>query len=200
MIEVNDIIRVALHYTGSNASEVLNVFWYQLTIDSLANASLMDILEDYLTDVWGDAWADFAAQSFSMDFFEVDIINPDGTVNRNIGERTLDIDGTVVGDGLPAVVSGYMYASTAVPKARGSKYVPGIAELNTSNGVLSAGAVADLSLMLIGYLATLTTGGSALIVPGVLSRPLEAFVPFTAQGLVNDIPAYQRRRKPNVGS
>lgn len=200
MINVNDILRVALHYTSPNASEILNVFWYQLTTEQLDNASVMNVIEDYFTDVWGAAWADFASQAFNIDFLEVDVINPDGTVDRNIGERTIDIDGTVIGDGLPAVVSGYIHASTAVPKARGSKYIPGVGELNTSNGLMTSEAVADLSLMLIGYLATLTTETTALLVPGVLSRPLEAFVPFLSHGLVNDVPAYQRRRKPNVGS
>lgn len=200
MILANEIVRAVLSYTAPNTSVMQNVFYYQLQLGDLANDSMMDILEDYFTDVWGDSWAVLAPTNATLESFSVDILNTDGTVDRNIGERDLSIPGTAGVSVSPAAVAGYFYASTTVPKARGSKYVPAISESVIDAGVFNATGITELSLMLIGYLADLVSGGSARLVPGVLSRPLEAFVEFTAQGLVNDVPAYQRRRKPNVGS
>jgi hypothetical protein len=38
------------------------------------------------------------------------------------------------------------------------------------------------------------------LLPGVVSRVTQLFYEFTGSGYTTDIPAYQRRRKVNVGS
>lgn len=196
----NEVVRCALTYIAPNASLMQNVFFWQNVGATLTNQQVLDTLEDFFEDVWGAAWQDIAATTAELSSMMCDVIRTDGTVARNLGERSLAITGTEGIDTASAAVSGYFYASTTVPKARGSKYVPAVADSVISNGEFNAGAITNLSLMLVAYLATIDVEGVSDLVPGVLSRPLEAFVAFSAQGLVNSIPAYQRRRKPSVGA
>jgi len=197
MATVGEIVRVAIHYTGNNAGDVMNVFHFVLSAGTGTDVDLLDDLAVWVADEWGGRWELMASQGYTLESFEADIINPDGTVDRNIGGDVIDIPGTVSGDALPAQNAYWMMAYTAVPKARGSKYVPGTTETEVANGALTAGVLADLALLLAIYLTPYT--GSFTLTPGVLSRVLEAFVPFIASGLIETLTATQRRRKVGVG-
>jgi hypothetical protein len=122
-----------------------------------------------------------------------------GLVLRNIGGGIIAVNGDVIEDVTPAAVSGYLMGYTAVPKARGSKYVPGIAETQINEGEFTAPALVKLATLLAIYLADVSLGSGASLEMGVLSKALGAFVSFTGSGLVESLPAYQRRRKQGVG-
>ena len=135
-----------------------------------------------------------------MDYFEADLVSVSGLVQQNLGVRNINVAGDAPGTTIAAAVSAYLMATTLAPKGRGSKYIPGLAETQTSDGEWSPTALATLSQMLLAYLATINATGGTQLVPGISSRTAQQFLPFLAQGLVESIPAYQRRRKPGVGS
>jgi hypothetical protein len=131
---------------------------------------------------------------------ELDIINPDGTVLRNLPSITSNLPGLTTSEAEPATLAGYIQGNTNTAKVRGRKYVPGIPEDSLDDGLLDAEILADLAVLLLAYLTDIPLGAGGDLVAGVLSRVLESFIPFNGSGTTTDVPAIQRRRKPNVGS
>lgn len=200
MATVNDLYKVTLSYTTPNASVAQNVFYYQLVNADCTDLELRNAVEDWVNDFWGPGWALLAGENAELVSMDIDQMFSDGTVNQNVTSVAIGISGDLVTGQAIAAVSGYLLAQTLQPKQRGSKYVPFIAEAAINDGILTTGATADLGALLILYLADLVVAGAATLTPGIISRTLVEFVPFLAQGTVNDVPCYQRRRKPNVGS
>lgn len=200
MTTAGEIIRSTLFYSVPNASVPQNVFYHLFGGPSRTDAATLDFLEVAWGTTFGDIWADLASTNATMDYVQCDVVNGDGTIVRSMGTVTLDVAGQVVGGTVAAATSGFIMANTALPKVRGRKYLPGMGELRIGNGIFDASALDELAAILAFYLDVLTASDGATWTPGVLSRVIEAFVPFDGTGLINDIPAYQRRRKPGVGS
>lgn len=200
-IDTGDIVRVVLTYDQVNSSDAQNVFMFEAQSGENDDA---DILADWVywaESVWGPDWVDFASQDVTLVQVDVDTLNVDGTVKANIGSATLAEQGSIAADPSGSANAGYILAATAVPKTRGSKYVPGPSELDTSDNLITGDALADLALLLLTLVSLYegdTTGLQYL--PGVLSRTLMRFEAFNETGYITDVPAYQRRRKRGVGS
>lgn len=193
-----EILRTVLHYVipGSAAQ---NVFFHEYTGPGTTDASALATIDAWFTAVWGPDWVQLGSQNAEMDFVECDVINPDGTVARNLGAQALNIAGTNPNSTGGAAISSYLLAYTDQPKQRGSKYVPGISEAMYDNNLFTAGALVDMAALLASYLSIINPGQTNEFTPGVLSRTLEVFVPFIGNGLIDAQPAYQRRRKDGVG-
>lgn len=200
MADTNAVVRVNIHYTLPNASDIMNVFHFRLLGGSMDNSLLASALEGWVESIWGDVWKALAVGACQLDRWEADVVNLDGTVAETIGSGSINLDGTVTGDALPAGNAAYMLAYTAVPKARGSKYIPGLGDNNVADGVLNAGGLVALANALLVFLADVSLGGGLSLTPGVLSKALGVFLAFQNSGLVDDRPAYQRRRKRGVGA
>lgn len=199
-LPVNSLIKLTLSYVYANASVANNVFIWSLGNLATEDVDVVDAIELWVTAFWGPAWQGIASSAAELVNGAVDVMNPDGTVAANLGIFPINLVGS---DGAPvtsAAVSGYLLAQTELPKARGSKYLPGVSEGAIGNGEFTPAAIADLSAALLAYLANIQVVGAGKLFPGILSRTLGAFVPFNATGSVESIPAYQRRRKPYVGS
>lgn len=199
-VAIGEAVRLTLFYTAAAASVANTVFNFVGTTAGSDDTDVLDALEDWIDTFWAPAWADLASDSSELEGFSVDKMNLDGTVAANIGTGDTNVAGTQVADTSTAAVAGYLLAQTELPKQRGSKYIPFLSEGATVDGKLNATALTDMALLLVSYLATINVSGGGKLAPGVLSRTLVEFVPFLPQGTVNDVPAYQRRRKPFVGS
>lgn len=200
MANVGDIVRVALHYTAANASDMMNVLHFKVTGSDMTNTALEAAIKAWIIAVWAPAWDNLGSQDTQLDRFEADIVGTDGLVLETIGGDSINISGGVLSQPLPPGVAAYMMAYTDVPKARGSKYVPGLAESHVDGGVLTGTCLTQLAALLLVYLADADMGGGTALVAGVLSKALGSFLPFTGAGLIDDRPAYQRRRKRDVGA
>jgi len=194
-----EIIRATIEYTVPNASDCINVFTFELS-NSADDADILQAFEDWVDNDWGPAWQDFASTACSLVGGQVDVINQDGTVDRNLGLYSRSIAGTTGSEAAPSVLGGYIQGNTNIAKTRGRKYIPGIPEDSIDSGLLDAEVLADLAVFLVLYLAGIEVEVGTDLVAGVLARVLEQFVPFADNGKVSDIPAVQRRRKPGVGS
>lgn len=199
MAALGEIVRLALHYTQPGAGDIMNVFHFKIAGTAPSDVDLLEDLGSWIFDEWGARWVLMAATVANLSHFECDIVALDGTVTRNIGGGIVDMDGTVSADVVPAGVASYLLAYTAIPKARGSKYVPGGAETEVQAGEWSAGYLADLALLLGIYLTPFIGGSGVTLTPGVASLTLGTFVPFLVSGAIDTLAAYQRRRKAGVG-
>jgi len=199
-MNIGEIMRATLFFTAPNASVAQNVFHYQLTGANATDTEAANSLNSFFLNTWCPDWADLAPQGAFADYWQADIVNPDGTVIRNIATYNLDLEGVAAGEVLPAANAGYLLAYTAEPKQRGSKYLPFISEVMTSNGQFITTSLAALGVMLAHYLASQAVTGGGTLLPGVASKTLLTFLPFLTTGLIDDQPAYQRRRKLAVGS
>lgn len=200
MADPGEIIRVGLRYAAPNSSIMENIFHYVVTGVGSTDEDVLDRIEIFLNDGWGDKWKDLAADAVTLEDASVDVVNVDGTVVRAIGVILLGIAGTLIPGVTSAAVSAYMLLKTVIPKVRGVKYVPGLSEQVIEDGILSAAGLVDIAFLLIQYGAELGIGGNTDLKPGVPSKSTNVFVEFEDTGLIEDVPAYQRRRKPHVGS
>jgi hypothetical protein len=201
MAENGEILRVVLEYIIPGASQVLNVFNWLIDDGAPSDEDVLADFADWAENVWGVNWADVAQDVAELDNVSIDVVDVQGHVLRNLGAQGIGLAGSVGGEIGVAAASGFLKADTAVPKTRGSKYVPGLGEGNLLDGVLTAETLADLLLLLADFFTVYVgTASSARYQPGVVSRTAEAFEPFVEAGYVTSIPGYQRRRKPNSGS
>jgi hypothetical protein len=199
-ILVNEIVRGVLSYAGPAASIAQNVFFWEVQTANCTPSTLLSELGEWFEDNWLTEWAAMADSNANAFLLELDVLNGDGTVNRNIGSYDLDVDGLVAGDQMPAAVAGYMQADSERTGSRGRKFVPFISADNAADGAWGAGTLANLADLLAMLVESVTINLLSDLVPGILSRVDESFYEFIGSGYATNIPAYQRRRKPNVGS
>lgn len=200
MASPGNIIRAAVSVSMPNASVAQLVFWWVVSNQSIGNDDVVDLIEDWFVNTFVDGIKSMMADSVTYVDAEIDRMFTSGTVAENLGTAIIGVSGSEASQAVSAAVAAYMRADTANPKTRGSKYIPGLCEEKIADGALTASALTDLGIALLDYLSDIEDGAGGLLVPGVLSRTAEAFVPFLGTGSITDVPAYQRRRKPNVGS
>jgi len=199
MASIGEIIRVVAHYSMENAGDMQNVFHFILQTAAIADNDLIDDVSAWFQNDWGASWQELASQYATLEHFDADVVDVDGTVKRNLGGDIIDLDGLISTELMTPMDSGYLLAYTAIPKARGSKYLPGMAEATQSAGGLNATALADLAVCLGVYLVPIAMTGGGSLLPGVASATLAAFVPFLVSGAIDTVLATQRRRKAGVG-
>ena len=194
-----EIVRATFNYSQPNASAQQNVFHWEITGGSPTDQEVVNTINNWALNDWGPHWEDIADGISRLDDFVAQIVNVDGTIVRNIGGFLIGVGGGLSGGVVEAAVSAYLLARTLFPKTRGSKYIPGMAETATGNGAISAPVMVELSFMLANWIDDITIGTGGELAAGVPSASNGVFVPFLNNGDITDIPAYQRRRKPNVG-
>lgn len=200
MADVGDVVRTVMRYSSPGASEQLNVFYHEVRDNGIGNPALLNRMAEWATDDWGPLWQSLAANSSTIVDVSCDLMNLDGSVKVNIGIDPVGLAGSGPPGVSAAAVAGYLLAQTALPKSRGSKYVPGIDQVAIDEGLFTPAALIDLILLAAVYISPISTVPGATLFAGILSRPLIDFVEFLTEVSSTDVPAYQRRRKPTVGS
>ncbi|GAH32611.1 unnamed protein product, partial [marine sediment metagenome] len=157
-------------------------------------------IDDWVDVEWDPIWSQTADSNVLLYLLEVDVLNADGTVLRNIGEEILADPGLLAGDVTPAATSGFFQMDTERAKSYGRKYTPGIAVSAVEEGILDATTLGHLLTLLIVATTDIDIGIAGILAAGVLSRVTSTFLEATGGGYATDVPAYQRRRKPAVGS
>lgn len=198
---MGEIYRVTLEYDQPGSSQPNNVFHFENTgIASPTDTALIAGIDTWVSDEWYDTWAQMCSEDCELVLFNVDEMYADGTVKRNIGSEPVNLAGNLSGGVAPAGVAGYMLGYTGLPKQRGSKYVPGMLGSYAVDGEWSSTALTILAQLLAAYFLDIPIVTNVVLSPGILSKVLDQIVLFDGLGYVESIPAYQRRRKPNVGS
>jgi len=196
-----EILRLVIEYGIPTASAALNVFNFLIEAGAASDEGTLEDMVDWTANVWGPDWQDLAQDVASIIGISVDVVNIAGEVVRNLGSNGITLPGLVGGEAGVAAAAGYIKADTEFPKTRGSKYIPGLGEGNLLDGLLTTESVADLVLLLADFVTPfIGSANDTDYMPGVVSRTLLQFVEFSGAGSTTDVPSYQRRRKPNVGS
>lgn len=199
-VSIGELVRVVLLYTMPGASVAENVFIYLLADAAVQDDDLLDDLKTYFLANWLDDWSSLAPSTADCDLLTVDILNANGTVNRNIGETVLGTSGDSAQTGASAAVSGYLQYSTTRVKSLLKKFVPFISEEFIADSLFSAPGLATLILMVLDLNDEITITGGGNLQPGIRSTVDDTFYPVVGAGYTTDVPAYQRRRKPYVGT
>lgn len=200
MAEMGEIMRAVAHYSLPAGSQALNVFHFQTVVSGLSDEDWVAAATAWFANSWIPRWRVNASSQCRFDGIEYDVIKPNNEVVRNLGTAVINLSGMIGDQGMPPAVSWYLQTYTGNPKVRGRKYVPGFGEDSYANGRLTPNALAQLLILASKVLEPLTSGGNQVALPVVVSRVLETALPLLESVYVTDIPAYQRRRKPNVGS
>lgn len=200
MAEIGEIIRSVVSYSHPNGGTMQNVFMHQVSGEAGDDSDIFTALTNEIELDWLDTWNNFASVVVEAFLIEVDVINPDGTVDRNLGLKNISVSGGQAGQVTASGVAAYTQAFTDKPKTRGRKFWPGLDELIISDGALDPLVVADLLVLAAKVVLEIEFGVQGQLISGVLARVLQEFEPFNGNVVTTDIPAYQRRRKEGVGS
>lgn len=200
MADIGEILRTTVRYSSLGASEQLNIFHHVVAVSDVDDDEAGNALNAFILNDWAPDWANMAPTSSALTDIAVDVVDVEGLVIRAIATYLIGQSGLAGGTVASAAVSAYLLLKSEFPKVRGVKYVPAISEDQIEDGEMTAPALANMALLLIEYATSIDAFGSAELVPGVPSKSLLTFVPFLDTGIIESIPAYQRRRKPNVGS
>jgi hypothetical protein len=104
------------------------------------------------------------------------------------------------GDELPRAVAPHVRIWTTDPDVQGGKYLPAPTEAILTNGLWTAGAITNLLGFAADWIAPFVGSASgATFTPGVWSVVGTVFKAALDHYATSTIPAYQRRRKRNVG-
>lgn len=195
-VNLNDVIRVTVKSSLPNGSSILNV--YHLKKIGGGDLSESDALVDIINwvELLNEQLDDVQVTTLTYD--SVDAYNV--TQDRPVSSGALTGGGTLAADPLPPGVAALISTDTGQKRGVGRKYIAGISEALTTGGEFIAGALVDLA----GYADLLTevyNSGTtdADWQAGIYKKLGAQFHPFIGW-LVSAIPAYQRRRKPGVGS
>ena len=117
-----------------------------------------------------------------------------------VGSASFTWNPSNVAEQVPRGVAGMARAWTTDPDVQGKKYIAGLCETNILDGMISSGSLSDMldfATDWVGPFVGIASGGTWT--PGVWSVVGKVFKAMVDHYAVTGIPAYQRRRKRNVG-
>lgn len=118
----------------------------------------------------------------------------------NIGSATPTKVGTEVTDMLPHGVAALVRAYSTNPRSIARKYIPGFGEDQQTDGTWVAGALTTLAAFGDAWSTLTVLSAGNVLHPGVFDTTLKIVHILTGTEVVLVEPAYQRRRRPGVGS
>jgi len=135
---------------------------------------------------------------FTVSELEWSIADTQWLKTRELGTFTPTITFINAGDALPNQCAPFVTAKTLRPRTVGRKFVLPFCEDQQNEGVLSAGAVTQLTSWASYYIAAITISAGNNLRPGVVREGVQGWNTFTAV-VVSDIIGTQRRRMPGRG-
>ena len=198
-ISSGDILRLVLTFTMPEGTLAQNIYHY--VADNITDPDSANVANDFI------------ARFLSMYAHITPIMN-NGVVGQTqelyvrdtvADEWTLaetDVLAAIAGQSglemLPHGNAALVSALSTNNRTGGRKYIMGFTEGEQQQGRWLASTVTALALYAAGYADTFTAGAGTYT-PGIWSESILDFIPFLGGATVNDIVAYQRRRKIGVG-
>lgn len=142
------------------------------------------------------------ASSNAMDGSQVQVYEYDSIDDDwdEVGTSAFVWNPTATSDQLPRGVAALINLKTSDPDVSGKKYIGGLIEDDSNQGLWNAAVLADiLSLAVDWYASFVGTDSGATWTPGVWSPTHTVFKTALPSVVIPAIPAYQRRRKRGVG-
>lgn len=195
------ILRVVASMLWSDGNVNQNVFNCVVTGGGSPwdDVDVVDDMEDWLDNLYLNMTG---VCSDELDGNEVLVYKYDAIDDDwdEVGSQSWVWNPTQVGDQLPRGVAGLVRLWTTDPDVQGKKYVPGLTENAVDDGLINATTLtALLAFAADWYLPFVGATSGATFTPGIWSVVGTVFKLAVDHIATSAIPAYQRRRKRNVG-
>jgi hypothetical protein len=197
-VAVGDVIKVTARMLWAGAVDVQNVFYAQLSSGTtISDDDCKDDLTAWVESMYDviDGHMPSSLAFVDLDYFNVTQDSPMGVdfwPVLTVGGGGTDIQAT----GVAAVITAF----TTLIRTRGRKFFGPLTEAVVADGLIDSGVMIDLTSVGVLWITPFVgaTSGETWT-PGVWRRIATAFKAFR-DGVVRNIPGYQRRRKQGVGS
>lgn len=200
-IVTGDVLKVVAAMLWTDGNVVQNVFALKVSGagSPFADQDILDDCEDWLDNMYLNLTA---SCSDDLDGNECIVYKYDvpGADWDEVGSNAFVWDPTNVTGQLPRGVAGLVRLWTTDPDVQGKKYLPGFSEGSLTDGLFVGGLLTVmLAFAADWYLPFVGATSGATLTPGVWSVVQLAFLAAVDHVAASAIPAYQRRRKRNVG-
>lgn len=196
-----DIIRVVASFLWTDGNVAQNV--YNAILSGAGSPwddeDVVDDAEAWMANCYANV---VTSMSDEIDGNEVIVYKYDvaGGDWDEVGSNAWVFNPNNVADQMPRGVAGLVRLWTVDPDVQGKKYIPGLTEDAANNGLFSAGLLTNLlALAADWYLPFAGATSGATWTPGIWSVVGTVFKAAVDHIAASAIPAYQRRRKRNVG-
>lgn len=196
-----DVLRIVASFLWSDGNVNQNIFNAILSGGSppYDDADVLDDAEDWLDDMYTNIVGNMSDELDGNELivYKFDVSGQDWD---EVGSQAWSIAPTQPSDQLPRGVAGLVRMWTEDPDVQGKKYIPGLCEIAVEDGLIVAGTIVNLLAFAADWLIPFVGAASgATFTPGVWSVAQIAFKEAIDHVATSTIPAYQRRRKRNVG-
>lgn len=200
-ISEGTVLRIVASMLWSDGNVVQNV--YNAVISSgTPPYDEQDVLDDCETRL-DDLYANITTLiSNNLDGNEVKVYEYDASQGDwdEVGTQSWSWLGTAADEYLPRAVAALLKINTIDPDVIGKKYIAGLEENQINDGLWESTAITALLNFAVEWLTGWTGSASgATYTSGVWSVKGTVFEPAGLSASTTTIPAYQRRRKRNVG-
>lgn len=202
-----DVLKVVLSVEAPDIVVAQNVWYYRLddpVPDNPTNTQIINTLQTKFQAMATDIAA-VLSDEYTWDVIKTDRIEwqvDHWETVENLGEKNVLVDGTAIQDAVPHGVAGLITAVTSRPQTRARKFLAGFGEGEFADSTLSGTLLTAMAALIVEWLTDATVTGSAVLEPVVVgqSGPSAGLIYALVAAAANGIGAYQRRRKPGVGS
>jgi hypothetical protein len=200
-ISDGDILRIVASFLWTDGNVNQNVFNVEVSGGGgpYPDTDVVDDAEDWLDDMYLNIVNNMSDE---IDGNEVIVYKWD-TIGQDwdeVGSQSWTYDPAGTDDQLPRGVAALVRLWTTDPDVQGKKYIPGFTENAVADGLFGAGIITNLLAFAADwYLPFVGAGSGATFTPGVWSVVGLLFKAAVDHIATSTIPAYQRRRKRNVG-
>lgn len=196
-----DILRVVASLLWDDGNVNQNVFNCVVSggAGPYSDSDTADDMEDWLDNLFANLAASMAPTISGNEVlvYKYDAGDDDWD---EVFSQSWTFVGTAATAELPRGVAGLVRLWTTDPDVQGKKYIPGLTEGVLQDGLWVAGAITAYLAFGADWLTPFVGATSgATFTPGIWSVANKAFYAAVDHYATSTIPAYQRRRKNNVG-
>ena len=200
-VAADSILRVVASYLWTDGNINQNVFNAKLSGAGSPwdEQDILDDAEDWLDNMLANLTTIMCDE---IDGNEVIVYKYDAVGDDwdEVGSNAWSFNPSQASEQLPRGVAGLVRLWTEDPDVQGKKYIPGITEASLEEGLWVSALITALLAFAADWYAPFTGAASgATFTPGVWSVVGTLFQAAIDHVATSTIPAYQRRRKRNVG-
>lgn len=195
-----DDIKIAQEINMPDGVVAMNIFYFKADFqDPRSDAAIIAVVEDWIEALYTtveDAVSDLVTLGeFTMYVHNLPLLQWD-----NHGTGTPSVTFLDVTDMLPHGVAALVRHYTTEPRTIGRKYIPGFGEGQQADGTWSGGTLTSLAAFAVAWGEVIDQDEFHHLIPGVWTTKLKIVFEMSEASVVLADPAYQRRRRPGVGT
>lgn len=196
-----DILRIVASMLWTDGNIAQNVFNAVVTGGGSpwTDSDIIDDAEDWLDDMYANLTGNVSQHLDGNEVivYKYDAIDDDWD---EVSSQAWVWSPTQNTDELPRGVAGLLRLWTTDPDVQGKKYIPGLCEVGLTDGLWGSATITNLLAFAADwYLPFVGAASGATFTPGIWSVVGTVFKAGVDHVATSTIPAYQRRRKRNVG-